>query len=78
MNPSPKGPLPLTQLYELHFPRLVSIAVSEFHIAEDKAELLVHDLLLAHLFRPNPPADLESSLNAALRTAVQHFDEVRP
>ena len=77
MKPSPEGSSPQTQLYELHFPRLVAMAVSQFDMPQGEAELFVHDLLLAHLFRPNLPADAESWLNGALRTGAQHVAEVR-
>ena len=77
MEPTPNDLPPESQLYELHFPRLVAMAVSEFHIPEEEAELLVHDLLVAYLFRPNPPADVESWLNGALKLAAEGLDEVR-
>ena len=71
MKPSPRKPAVDTQAYELHFPRLVTMATSELHIPEEEATRLVHDLLIATLFRLNPPGDLESSLNGALRSAAQ-------
>jgi len=78
MTPAPEDPSAQTQLYELHFPRMVAMATSELHLPEREAVPLVHKLLLAHLFRPNLPADVESWLNGALRTAVQRLaEEVR-
>jgi len=66
-----------TQAYELHFPRLVAVATSEFHIPKEEAMRLVHDLLVSSLFRLNPPGDLASSLDGALRTAAQRLAEAR-
>ena len=76
MEPSPDDPLPQAELYERHFPRLLALAISEYHIPASRAELLVHDLLLAQLLRPNLPADVESWLNGALKTAARRLSEV--
>src|SRR4028119_303550 len=56
MEPSPDDPLPQAELYERHFPRLLALAISEYHIPASRAGPPVHDLLLAPLLRPPPPA----------------------
>ena len=73
MTTSPRKPSVDTHAYELHFPRLVTMATSEFQIPKEEAMRLVHDLLIATLFRLNVPADLESSLDSALRSAAQRL-----
>lgn len=77
MKPSPDDALPQAQFLELHFPRLVALAISEYHIPESEAGQLVHDLILVQLFRRSAPADAESWLNDALRSAAHSLAGVR-
>jgi len=77
MDPTPYDVAQQEQFYELHYPRLFAIAVSEFQIPEQEAERLVHDLLTTTLFRAAPPANLEMWLDGALKLAAARLAEVR-
>lgn len=77
MQPSPHDPSPDTELYELHFPRLVTMATSELRMSEDDAVTLVHGLLIATLFRVNATGDIGSWLDGALRHAARRLAEER-
>lgn len=77
MDPSSAGAPSPTPFYELHFPRLMDIAISEFHLSTGQATALVHDVLLSAVVHDKGTPDMESWLDGALRAAVRRLREVR-